>query len=181
MEALSACRDRPFSTSRSQTRRGRGATSRRCAHAFNKVVRPRCRPFLGGSRPTCLDSVDANDDGTTDTSDAIRIFGFLFLGGTPPAAPGPVACGFDETCVAEGHPDGVFFLTGAGAADPVVSRHCTIDDDTLVFFPIINTECSNVEEAPCGCVDEASCLACNDAFYSEIHVPFALVLPDGIV
>jgi hypothetical protein len=39
--------------------------------------------------PACLDAADTTDDGLHDISDAIRIFGFLFLGGIPPEPPFP--------------------------------------------------------------------------------------------
>ncbi|MBI4604784.1 MAG: hypothetical protein HY721_22710 [Planctomycetes bacterium] len=40
---------------------------------------------------------DADDNGQLQLTDAIRILGFLFLGGVPPEAPGPppAACGPD--------------------------------------------------------------------------------------
>lgn len=45
---------------------------------------------------------DANDDGKVDISDGIYSNGFLFLGGLPPPAPGPVSCGLDPTADALG-------------------------------------------------------------------------------
>ncbi|MBI4585061.1 MAG: hypothetical protein HY717_13695, partial [Planctomycetes bacterium] len=40
---------------------------------------------------------DANADGTVDVSDAIVTLTYKFLGGEPPAAPGPERCGVDPT------------------------------------------------------------------------------------
>jgi hypothetical protein len=44
----------------------------------------------------CRDAADANDDGSLDVSDALRMLNYLFLNGPPPAAPFPEA-GFDTT------------------------------------------------------------------------------------
>lgn len=52
--------------------------------------------FLGGPSPECLDSADANDDGTVNLSDALYSLRFLFNGGTAPPAPFP-RCGVDPT------------------------------------------------------------------------------------
>ena len=53
--------------------------------------------FLGGPIPNCLDSADADDNGRVELSDAVGVFGYLFLGIDPPAAPGPTECGVDTT------------------------------------------------------------------------------------
>ena len=53
--------------------------------------------FVGGASPVCLDAADTDDSGAVDLTDAIGVFNFLFLGGEPPPAPGPQACGADET------------------------------------------------------------------------------------
>lgn len=46
-------------------------------------------------RPPCLDAAGTNDTDNLDLSDAVSLLGFLFLGGAPPAAPGPQVCGPD--------------------------------------------------------------------------------------
>jgi hypothetical protein len=53
--------------------------------------------FLRGAAPACRDAADADESGAIDISDAIRIFGFLFLGSPPPPPPGPHTCGVDLT------------------------------------------------------------------------------------
>lgn len=53
--------------------------------------------FLGGKHPGCLRSADANDDGNIDISDVTTTLSFLFLGGVELRAPGPFACGLDES------------------------------------------------------------------------------------
>jgi hypothetical protein len=66
--------------------------------------------FLGGSTPLCADAADSNDDGSVNISDSIWSLGYLFLGGGPPPAPGPSACGRDETAdelEACGYPPGL--------------------------------------------------------------------------
>lgn len=45
--------------------------------------------------PSCLDAADANDDGKVNTSDAITLLRYIFLGGAPPAP--FTTCGYDET------------------------------------------------------------------------------------
>lgn len=47
--------------------------------------------------PGCLEACDANDDGWLDNSDPIYILDYVFLGGDPPPAPGPLECGIDPT------------------------------------------------------------------------------------
>jgi hypothetical protein len=54
----------------------------------------------------CTDADDANDDGLLDLSDAVYLFGYLFLGGDPPPAPFP-AIGRDPTA------DGLYCHSGA--------------------------------------------------------------------
>jgi hypothetical protein len=53
--------------------------------------------FLGLPAPACLDAADIQNDGLIDISDPIALLGFIFLGGEPPAPPGPFTgpCGPD--------------------------------------------------------------------------------------
>ena len=53
--------------------------------------------FLGGTRPSCDEAADANDDGNIDLTDAIYVLEYLFLGGAAPPPPGPPPgpCGDD--------------------------------------------------------------------------------------
>jgi hypothetical protein len=53
--------------------------------------------FIGGGRPSCLETADGNNNGVVDLTDALVLLNFLFLGGPPPAAPGPtrLPCGGD--------------------------------------------------------------------------------------
>ncbi|MDE0960872.1 MAG: hypothetical protein OSB09_08835, partial [Planctomycetota bacterium] len=50
--------------------------------------------FSGGSA-SCLNALDANDDGGNDVADAISLLTYLFGGGAAPTA--PVVCGQDPT------------------------------------------------------------------------------------
>ena len=43
--------------------------------------------FLGIPFGDCLSAADTDDSGAINTSDAIRLFSFLFLGGPPPLPP----------------------------------------------------------------------------------------------
>ncbi len=52
--------------------------------------------FLGEGEIGCQDSGDANDSGRLDVSDAIYLFRYLYLSGSPPAGPFP-ECGADRT------------------------------------------------------------------------------------
>jgi hypothetical protein len=56
--------------------------------------------FLGGPKPTCLESADPNDDGNINITDGIYVLNYLFLGGPQPVDPGPpgkaVPCGPDR-------------------------------------------------------------------------------------
>jgi len=51
--------------------------------------------FLGGDRPSCMETADADNNGNIELTDGIRILGYLFLGGDPPPPPGPDDCGRD--------------------------------------------------------------------------------------
>lgn len=53
--------------------------------------------FVANEEFTCEDAVDANDSGRVEISDAVFLLNFLFAGGSEPPAPGPDACGADET------------------------------------------------------------------------------------
>jgi VCBS repeat protein len=59
--------------------------------------------FGGGREPACRDAADATDDGSVDITDPIYTLNYLFLGGREIPAPGPSACGPDET--ADGLPE----------------------------------------------------------------------------
>jgi hypothetical protein len=50
---------------------------------------------IGRDEPDCADAADADDNGTLEITDTVYLFGFLFLGGDPPPAPGPSDCGED--------------------------------------------------------------------------------------
>jgi hypothetical protein len=52
--------------------------------------------FFGDTKIRCADAGDSNDDGKLDISDAINIFGYLFMGAGPLPAPFP-APGPDPT------------------------------------------------------------------------------------
>jgi hypothetical protein len=53
--------------------------------------------FQGSRAPGCLETADSDDNGKVDISDAIRLLGWLFLGGEPLPAPGAQECGRDPT------------------------------------------------------------------------------------
>jgi hypothetical protein len=53
--------------------------------------------YMGYAAPTCKDAADTDDSGKLDLTDAIASLQFQFMGGTPPASPGPTACGTDPT------------------------------------------------------------------------------------
>ena len=136
-----------------------------------------------------VENGDTNDDFERDVSDGIYLLSHLFRGSAAPAplalsdgeepvvqngdsfgagirdvrtrsAPGDQTNPFlSEDHVHEKQPEGEFFLVGAGAADPPTTRHRTLDEDTLVFFAMIDTERSKLEPDPFGCTDEASCVA----------------------
>jgi hypothetical protein len=53
--------------------------------------------FDAGIPPPCMDAADVDDNGKIELTDAIRLFGFLFLGGPVPATPGAQTCGTDPS------------------------------------------------------------------------------------
>ena len=53
--------------------------------------------FLGGRDLDCQDAADADDSGTLDVTDAVKLLAYLFLGGAALPAPGAEACGRDLT------------------------------------------------------------------------------------
>ena len=64
---------------------------------INDAIAALSRLFLGGALLPCLDAADADDDGALSLADPVLILSWLFLGGPPPAEPGPDACGEDPT------------------------------------------------------------------------------------
>ena len=52
--------------------------------------------FSGGAI-SCPDAADSDDTGGVDITDGVYTLSYLFLGGPPPPAPGPAACGPDPT------------------------------------------------------------------------------------
>ena len=53
--------------------------------------------FLGGAAPDCPDAADADDNGTLEISDGIRLLNWLFLGTESLPAPGAIDCGVDPS------------------------------------------------------------------------------------
>lgn len=53
--------------------------------------------FKGSTPPTCLDAVDANDDGALDVADPIYVIGYLFVPGKPSPPPPFPEAGVDPT------------------------------------------------------------------------------------
>ncbi|MEM7233941.1 MAG: serine hydrolase [Planctomycetota bacterium] len=53
--------------------------------------------FQGRGELGCPDAADFNDDSVVDVSDAVSVFSYLFLGGTPPSPPGDRTCGPDPS------------------------------------------------------------------------------------
>ena len=56
--------------------------------------------LLGGAcctsqKACCVEGADTNDDGGIDVSDAVFLLLWRFVGGSPPALPGPDNCGPD--------------------------------------------------------------------------------------
>jgi hypothetical protein len=80
--------------------------------------------FLGAAAPSCMDAADVDDDGGEKPAitDAIRLFGWLYLGGVPPVAPSPTTadyvpgdCGIDP---ADGPADTMDCATPAAKCSP---------------------------------------------------------------
>ena len=53
--------------------------------------------FSGRVTLSCDDAADSNDDGTLDLSDAVYSLSYLYRGGPPPPAPGPIHCAPDPS------------------------------------------------------------------------------------
>jgi hypothetical protein len=53
--------------------------------------------WSGTYTPPCLDACDADDSGSINVSDAIRVMQWLIQRGTPPAPPGPYVPGEDPS------------------------------------------------------------------------------------
>jgi CubicO group peptidase (beta-lactamase class C family) len=51
--------------------------------------------FLGVLGINCNEAADVDNNGILDFTDQILVLGYLFIGGAPPAAPGPDVCGPD--------------------------------------------------------------------------------------
>jgi len=74
----------------------RGDFDRNDAVNIGDVVAESLYLFRSGTPPTCMDAADANDDAVLDVSDPIYLLFHLFLQGSPPPAPFPMA-GDDPT------------------------------------------------------------------------------------
>ncbi len=55
----------------------------------------------------------------------------------------------------------------AGSFGGTVARTCHVPAGKGIFFPLINTECSNVEPDPFLCTTPEECAECNDVFFGD--------------
>jgi hypothetical protein len=84
--------------------------------------------------------------------------------GHPLDQSGDVDCGVGR----EGEP--VWFLGGVVTVSGTLTRRCTVPADVALFFPLINTECSTLEQPPYHGDDEATLRACSEAFgLTQLH------------
>ena len=82
------------------------------------------RLLLGADPFVCDDAADANDDGQQDVSDAIKVFGFLFVGDPAPPAPGTIGVrDRPDGRHADVRSDGVSVTTPPGTAQERVKYH----------------------------------------------------------
>ncbi|MEM7260596.1 MAG: VCBS repeat-containing protein [Planctomycetota bacterium] len=70
--------------------------------------------FVGGEI-TCLDVLDANDDGAADLADPVYLLAYLFGGGAEPAVPFQ-DCGFDTTADGLGCTGSIGYCFGLGGS-----------------------------------------------------------------
>jgi hypothetical protein len=73
----------------------------------------------------------------------------------------------------------VFFLAGI-ATGGSVTRECTVPSETPLFFPIINVECSDVEDPPFFGSTNAERLACAQAFINDVGIGTLEATIDGV-
>ena len=81
-------------------------------------------------------------------------------------------CRFGETTQ-------VFFLAGQGTGEPV-TRSCTVFAAKPLFFPIINVECSNVENPPFFGATDAARAACASQIADGIGIRSWKLTLDGV-
>jgi hypothetical protein len=73
----------------------------------------------------------------------------------------------------------VFFLAGEGDGK-TVTRECTVPSDTPLFIPIINAECSNVEQPPFFGSTDAERLACAQDLIDGVSIGSLKATIDGV-
>jgi len=73
----------------------------------------------------------------------------------------------------------VFYLAGAPVTTPI-TRTCTVPPDRLLFFPLINAECSNVEAPPFFGMNEEQLRACAKSVIDGVSVSSLKLTIDGI-
>jgi hypothetical protein len=95
-----------------------------------------------------------------------------------PAGTNPVLDTTGSNCGIEQSPSPVFFLTGAATTDPVI-RTCTLPAEKVLFFPIINTECSTVEAPPFFGSNAQELRNCAARLINGVDVGSLTVLIDG--
>jgi hypothetical protein len=88
---------------------------------------------------------------------------------------------FDSTGVncQSGETPKIFFLAGEGSGNPV-TRTCKVPSTKPLFFPIINVECSNVENPPFFGATDADRKACAQGFADEIGLSTLRLTLDGV-
>jgi hypothetical protein len=73
----------------------------------------------------------------------------------------------------------VFFLAGIATGEPV-TRECTVPSDTPLFLPLINAECSNVEQPPFFGRTDAERLACAQEVIDGVSIDSLKASIDGV-
>ncbi|MGI8992576.1 MAG: hypothetical protein ACR2I2_23715 [Bryobacteraceae bacterium] len=73
----------------------------------------------------------------------------------------------------------VFFLAGAPVTT-AVNRSCTVPANKILFFPLINSECSNVEPPPFHGNNEAQLRACAKAAMDGVNLSTLRLTIDGV-
>ena len=87
-----------------------------------------------------------------------------------PTTDNPLLVETGTDCAQDRQSGHVWFLVGVLNVSGNAERTCTIPSGTSLFFPLINTECSNLEAPPFFGANEADLRVCLQAFsFTDVH------------
>lgn len=96
-----------------------------------------------------------------------------------PAADNPAADATGDKCDVGQENGKIFFLAGNFTSDSTVTRTCTIPAGRTLIIPIVNTECSTVEEPPFFGANEKELRVCAPTGMDGVDLSSLTLIIDG--